>query len=121
MNRVGGRIAERVICPRLSGEYRSYINGEILYQVWAVCASHAVQRDKRETSRTASGATRNHPTFATKHATLIFRPSWIHRDGEKRRGGEERGESERGISNISRTVCAETCVRQILRDYRPHG
>lgn len=45
--RFGGRIAERVICPRLSGEYRSNINGEILYQVRA-CIHHAAQRDKRE-------------------------------------------------------------------------
>jgi len=29
------------------------------------------------TSRTVSGATRNHPTFATKRATLIFPPPWI--------------------------------------------
>lgn len=43
----GSRVAERVICPRLSGEYRSNINGEILYHVRA-CMRHAVQRDKRE-------------------------------------------------------------------------
>jgi len=59
------------------------------------------------TSRTVSGATRNHPTFATKRATLIFPPPWI--------CCEER------VRTVSRTVCAETCVRQILRDYRPHG
>jgi len=59
------------------------------------------------TSRKVSGVTRNHPTFATKRATLIFPPPWIRCRGE--------------LSNVSRTVCAETCVRQILRDYRSHG
>lgn len=60
---------------------------------------------RARTSQMASGATRNHPTFVTKRATLIF-PPWIHR----------------GISNISRTVCTgRTCVQQILGDYRPHG